>query len=75
MEILNPFSKTDEVAEAIRGAWGKDCGEYMGKPFKLIYCGQVIFGLGEKNVLEKKCSVSHYDWEEIGSNVYLAVVK
>lgn len=75
MEILNPFSKTEDIAEAVRGGWGKDCGTYLGKEFKIVYCGQVVFGIGEKAILDKKVSIAHYDWEKLSTNVYMAIVK
>ena len=54
MEILNPFSKTQDIAEAVRGGWGKECGTYLGKEYKIVYCGQIVFKKNKKAIMRNK---------------------
>lgn len=71
MEFTTLNSNHEELAEAVRGAWGKD----VGKDFSLVYFGQGIVGVGDPAVLEKNVKCSHYEWQQIGERVYFAVVK
>ena len=71
MEIVSFNTKEKEIADAVKGYWGKE----VGKDYKLVYFGQGVLGVGDKEILEKKCGVPHYEWEELTSNVYFAVVK
>lgn len=71
MEILNPYSKQDEIADAVKGYWGK----LVEKDFSLVYFGQAIIGIGDKDLLDKKCAVKHYSWQSIGDNIWFAIIK
>lgn len=71
MEIINPYSDSKDMADAIKGYWGKE----VSKDCTIVYCGQVMIGIGDVEVLEKKCAARHYDWEQIGGNIYIAVIK
>ena len=71
MEILNPFSTNEDIADAVKGSWGKE----VTKDYSVVYCGQLVIGIGEKSILDKYCAVKHYDWVSIGDNVWLAIVK
>lgn len=71
MEILNPFSDNKEMADAIKGYWGKE----VTKDYSIVYFGQAVIGIGDKEVLNKNCAVKHYDWQSIGDNIWFAIVK
>ena len=72
MEFTTLNSTHDEIVEAIRGVWGKD----VMKDCTLVYAGQVIFGIAESTeILDRNAKCSHYPWNEIGTNCYMAVVK
>lgn len=70
MEIISFNSKSDDIAEAVRGVWGKE----VYRTCKLVYCGQIIIGIGNKEELNKYCKSKHYEWEQLAYNVWLAVV-
>lgn len=71
MEILTLNSSHEEIAEAIRGFWGKD----ILKDCSFAYCGTVVFGFGESTeILDKNCKCKHYDWSKIGDNVYISIL-
>ena len=71
MEFTTLNSTHEELAEAVRGVWGKD----VHKDCSLVYFGQGIVGVGDPAVLEKNVKCSHYEWQQIGERVYFAVVK
>lgn len=71
MEILNPYSQPDEIADAIKGYWGKE----VTKDYSIVYVGQAVIGIGDVAILNKKCAVKHYDWQSIGDNIWIAIVK
>ncbi len=72
MEFTTLNSTHEELAEAVRGVWGKD----VGKDFSLVYFGQGIVGIADSvEVLERNVKCSHHDWQPIGDRVYFAVVK
>lgn len=72
MELTTFNSTHEELAEAVRGAWGKD----VLPGCTLVYTGQVIFGMAETTeILDKNARCSHYPWINIGTGCYLAVIK
>ena len=73
MEILSINSNIEDIAEAIRGSWGKD----IYKDCQFVYSGQLIYGFrtNDTTLLDKKCKVSHYDWYKLADNVYIAIIK
>lgn len=72
MELLSLNSTHDEIAEAIRGMWGKD----LLKDCQFAYCGTIVFGFGDNTeILDKNCKCSHYDWKQIGDGVYVSILK
>lgn len=72
MEFTTLNSTHDEMAEAIRGAWGKD----VLKDCTLVYAGQFIIGIAKDiEILEKNAKCPHYSWIEIGKGCFLAIVK
>lgn len=71
MEILNPYSTHDEMADAIKGYWGKE----VTKDYSIVYVGQAVIGIGPVEILNKKCAVKHYDWQPIGNNIWFAIIK
>ncbi len=72
MEFTSLNSTHEELAEAVRGVWGKD----VHKDCSLVYFGQGIVGIADSvEVLERNVKCSHHDWQPIGDRVYFAVVK
>ena len=72
MEFTTLNSTHEELAEAIRGVWGKK----IGKNFAVVYLGNVIIGIAASTyILDKEVGANHYEWKEIGEGVYLALTK
>lgn len=72
MEITTLNSTHDELAEAVRGIWGKD----ILKDCKFVYCGNIVFGFGNNTeVLDKNVKCSHYEWSKINDNLYCAIIR
>jgi hypothetical protein len=72
MEFTTPYTDHKEMAEAMRGAWGKDVGE----DFSLVYFGQGVIGIADNTtILEKHVKTKHYDWINIGNKIWFAVIK
>lgn len=72
MEFTTLNSTHDEIAEAIRGVWGKD----IMKDCSFVYCGQLIIGMGDNTtLLDKNVKCPHTDWVEIGNKCWLAILK
>lgn len=72
MEFTTFATKHEDLAEALKGVWGKD----VYKDCSLVYCGQLIIGIAEDTeILDKNVKCSHYSWEKIGDNVYLSILK
>lgn len=72
MEFTTVNSTHDEIAEAIRGAHGKD----VTKECSIVYLGQAIIGIAEDTeILERNVKCPHYSWINIGRDCYLAIVK
>lgn len=71
MEITTSYTNHDDLADALRGAHGKD----VGQDYKISYLGTVIVGQGKMEVLDKNCKIKHYEWQAIGTDLYLAFVK
>lgn len=65
---------TDEVTDlrdALKGKWGRE----IGTDYKLIYLQNVVIGIGDQTILNKKLSAPIYGWDQIGDNIYLGVLK
>jgi hypothetical protein len=72
MEITTSYTNHDDLAEAIKGAWGKEVGE----DYTIIYFGQGIIGKAASiEILEKHVKIKHTDWDSIGNNLYFSVVR
>lgn len=72
MEFTTLNSTHDEIVEAIRGVWGKD----VLKDCTLVYFGQGIIGLAnDTETLNKNVKCNHYDWIELATGCYLAILK
>lgn len=72
MEFTTLNSTHEELAEAIRGVWGKK----ISKECSIVYLGNLIVGIAASTyILEKEVGANHYPWKEIGEGVYLAVTK
>lgn len=72
MELTTLNSTHDEIAEAIRGAWGKD----VSKDTTIVYVGQLIVANGnDLETINKEVKVGHKDWIEIGDHCWMTVLK
>lgn len=71
MDIINFNSKNEEIAEAVRGSWGKE----VTSDTKIVYCGQIVFAIGKLEDIKKQCKQTVYEWVSIGSNAYMGVLK
>lgn len=71
MDLLSFNSETKDIAEAVRGAWGKEVYENT----KFVYCGQIVFAIGNLDDIKKQCKQTVYDWISIGTNAYMGVIK
>lgn len=72
MEFTTLNSTHDELAEAIRGVWGKK----VEKDCSFVYLGQAVLGIAASTyILDKKCAVPHYDWHQIGSDTFIAILR
>lgn len=72
MEFTTVNSNHEELAEATRGAWGKD----VLKDCSFVYFGQGVIGIGDSvEILDKNVKCNHYDWHPLGNRVYFAIVK
>lgn len=68
MELTTLNSTHDEIAEAIRGCWGRD----VTKESTIVYAGQLIVGQAETTeILDKQVKVKHKDWIPVGENLYI----
>lgn len=70
MEIISFNSKTEDIAEAIKGPWGKevfvDCS--------IVYLGTVVIVVGDLTSAEKKLKCKHDSWIKISDKAWLSVV-
>lgn len=72
MEFVTPYTDHKDMAEAMRGVYGKDVGEN----YSLVYFGQGVIGIAAStSILEEKIKTKHYDWINIGNNIWFAVIK
>jgi len=72
MELTTSYSNHEDLAEAIKGGWGKESGE----DYMIIYFGQGIIGQANNiSILDKHVKMKHYDWISIGNNLYFSFVK
>lgn len=68
MEYIGINSTHEEIAEAIRGVYGKD----VTKESTIVYAGQLIVGQAENTeILDKQVKVKHKDWIQVGENLYI----
>lgn len=72
MEFTTLNSSLEDIAEAVKGAWGKD----ILKDCSFVYCGHLVIGSGKTTeILDKNCKVNHTPWQQIGDELYLAILK
>jgi len=72
MEFTTLNSTHEEMAEAIRGAWGKDAT----KDCTLVYIGQAVIGLAKDvETLNTNVKCNHYDWIQLANGCFLAILK
>lgn len=71
MEFVTFNTEPHELAEALRGAYGK----HVDKDCQIVFFGNAAIGIGVPSVLDKRIGVSHYDWKQIGDNVWFCVLK
>lgn len=72
MELTTLNSSHEEIAEAIRGAWGKD----VTKDTTIVYVGQLIVASGKDlETINKEVKAGHKDWIEIGDKCWISVLK
>lgn len=71
MEIISFNSKADDIAEAIKGPWGKE----IYSSCSILYFGIMVLVIGNLNdaVLKLKCK--HGTWEQIGDKVWISVIQ
>lgn len=69
MEMTTLNSSHEEIAEAMRGCWGRD----VTKESTIVYVGQLIVGQAETTeILDKQVKVKHKDWIPVGENLYIS---
>lgn len=71
MEFTTSFTNHEDLAEALRGVWGKDVLEDCS----FVYFGQGIIGIGDLEILDKNCKCKHGDWINIGNKTYFSILK
>lgn len=72
MEITTLNSTHEELAEAVRGVWGKD----VTKDATIVYAGQLIVANGEDlEKINKNVKCKHKQWIEIGEHCWMTVVE
>ena len=71
MDLVSFNSENKDIAEAVRGAWGKEVYDDV----KFVYCGQIIFAVGSLSDIQKQCKQTVYEWIEIGNNSYMGIIQ
>lgn len=72
MEFITPNSSQQEMADALRGCHGKK----VEKDCSFVYLGQAVIGIGKSTyILDKSCGVPHYEWHQIGEDVFFAIMR
>jgi hypothetical protein len=71
MDLVSFNSENKDIAEAVRGAWGKE----VTTETKIVYCGQIVFAIGKLDDIKKQCKQTVYDWISIGSDAYMGVIQ
>ena len=70
MEIISFNSKANDIAEAIKGPWGKE----IYKDVSILYFGTIVMVIGNLNHAVTKLKCKHDSWEQIGDNVWISVI-
>lgn len=68
MEFVTPYTSQDEMADAIKGVYGKS----IEKDYKILYLGNAVIGIGQLEQIKKHTECKHSDYIPLGNNVYLA---
>lgn len=72
MEMTTSFTNHEDLAEATRGIHGKE----IGKDYKIVCIENLIIGIAENtDILDKHITTRHYEWNQIGTNTYLTILK
>jgi hypothetical protein len=68
MEFITSYSTPSEMADAIRGVYGKK----IEKDYKIFYLGNVILGIGDLDQIKKNVECKTSSWEQLSDTVFLA---
>lgn len=68
MEFITSYSTKEEIADAIRGVYGKS----IEKEYKILYLGNAIIGIGDLEQIIKHTECNHSEFIPLGNSVYLA---
>ena len=72
MEFTTINTSHEELAEALRGCWGKK----VEKDCSFVYLGQAVIGVGASTyVLDKSVGVAHGPWHQLGSDTFIAILR
>lgn len=68
MEFVTSYSTPSEMADAIRGVYGKK----IEKDYKILYLGNAIIGIGNLDKIKKNVECKTSSWEQLSDTVFLA---
>lgn len=71
MEFVTSYSTEEEIADAIKGVYGK----HIDKDVKILYLGTAIIGIGELEQIKKKVECKTSNWMQLSETVFLSYLE
>lgn len=71
MELLSFNSKEQDIADALKGAWGKEVYEECS----LVYCGHIVWAFGALEDIKKRAKQQVYSWKQVADGIYVGIIK
>jgi hypothetical protein len=69
MEFITYNSTHEEIADGIRGVYGKK----IDKDCSIVYLGNAIIAIGDLDKIKKSVECKTSEWISIGNNVYISI--
>ena len=71
MEFVTPYSTEEEIADAMKGVYGKQ----IDKDVKILYLGNAIIGIGELEQIKKRVECKTSNWMQLAETVFLSYLE
>lgn len=71
MEFVTSYSTEEEIADAIKGVYGKQ----IDNEVKILYLGTAIIGIGELEQIKKKVECKTSNWMQLSETVFLSYLE